>query len=120
MSVGLLVVRLLYRFYVSVYLSKWFVFVLLFKFWSACCLVDGRSTIGYGPRIGDGRGFLLVWFFWKREILVSVNCQPLPAGRQGRRISPPGAKALLAAGYILSLIFVIFSNSPIISIFISE
>lgn len=31
-SIGLLVVRLLYRFYVCVHLSKWFVFVLMFKF----------------------------------------------------------------------------------------
>jgi hypothetical protein len=32
MSVGLLVVRLLYRFYVFGHLSKWFVFALLFNF----------------------------------------------------------------------------------------
>ena len=32
MSSGLLVVRIFYRFYVCAHLSKWFVFVLLFKF----------------------------------------------------------------------------------------
>jgi hypothetical protein len=32
MSVGLLVVRLLYRFYVFGHLSKWFVLVLMFNF----------------------------------------------------------------------------------------
>ena len=38
MSVGLLVVRLQYGLYV-VHLSKWFVLVLLFKFWSVCVMV---------------------------------------------------------------------------------
>ena len=37
MSVGLLVVRFQYGLYV-VHLSKWFVLVLLFKFWSVCRL----------------------------------------------------------------------------------
>jgi len=46
MSVGLLVVRLKYGLYVG-HLSKWFVFVLMFKFWSVCRLVNGRPTIGY-------------------------------------------------------------------------
>jgi hypothetical protein len=46
LSVGLLVVRLKYGLYVG-HLSKWFVFVLMFKFWSVCRLVNGRPTIGY-------------------------------------------------------------------------
>jgi hypothetical protein len=39
MSVGLLVVRLLYRFYVCVHLSKWFTF---FSFLVVCLLLSGR------------------------------------------------------------------------------
>ena len=50
MSVGLLVVRLKYGLYVG-NLSKWFVFVLLFNFWSVCRLVNGRPTIGYNSSI---------------------------------------------------------------------
>ena len=38
MSVGLFFVRLQYGLYV-VHLSKWFVLVLLFKFWSVCVMV---------------------------------------------------------------------------------
>ena len=51
MSVGLLVVRFHYGLYV-VHLSKWFVFVFMFKFWSVCSLVNGRPTIGYNLLIG--------------------------------------------------------------------
>ena len=47
MSVGLLVVPFQYGLYVFVYLSKWFVFVLMFKFWSVCRCCTGRPTIGY-------------------------------------------------------------------------
>ena len=36
MSVGLLVVPFQNGLYVFVHLSKWFVFVLMFKFWSVC------------------------------------------------------------------------------------
>jgi hypothetical protein len=39
MSVGLLVVRLLYRFYVFGHLSKWFTF---FSFLVVCLLLSGR------------------------------------------------------------------------------
>jgi len=46
LSVGLLAVPFEYVRYVG-HLSKWFVFVLLFKFWSVCRLVNGRPTIGY-------------------------------------------------------------------------
>jgi hypothetical protein len=57
MSVGLLVVRLKYGLYVG-HLSKWFVVVLMFKFWSVCRLVNGRPTIGYnGFQLHAGRDF---------------------------------------------------------------
>jgi len=46
LSVGLLAVPLQYGLYV-VHLSKWFVFVLMFKFWSVGRLCNGRPTIGY-------------------------------------------------------------------------
>ena len=46
MSVGLLVACLKYGLYVG-HLSKWFVFVLMFKIWSVSRLVNGRPTIGY-------------------------------------------------------------------------
>jgi len=46
MSVGLLAVQLKYDLYVG-HLSKWFVFVLMFKFWSVGRVVNGRPTIGY-------------------------------------------------------------------------
>jgi hypothetical protein len=38
LSVGLLAVPLQYGLYVFGHLSKWFVFVLMFKFWSVCRL----------------------------------------------------------------------------------
>lgn len=46
MSVGLLLARLKYGLYVG-HLSKWIVFVFMFKFWSVCCLWNGRPTIAY-------------------------------------------------------------------------
>ena len=53
MSVGLLAVRLLYRFYVCVHLSKWFTF--LFMFWSSVQCTECRPTIGYnGLRLCEG------------------------------------------------------------------
>jgi hypothetical protein len=55
MSVGLLVARLKYGLYVG-HLSKWFVFVLMFKFWSVSRLWNGRPTIGYnGFALKEGR-----------------------------------------------------------------
>jgi hypothetical protein len=59
MCVGLEAVLLQYRFYVFGHLSKWFVFVLMFKFWSVSCLWNGRPNIGYnvfglGVRAGFG------------------------------------------------------------------
>jgi hypothetical protein len=54
LSVGLLVVQFLYGLYVFGHLSKWFVFVLMFKFGLVSCLWNGRPTIGYnGLRVGD-------------------------------------------------------------------
>ena len=47
MSVGLLAAQLQYCLYVFGHLSKWFVFVLMFKFWSVYRLWNGRPTIGY-------------------------------------------------------------------------
>ena len=46
MSVGSVAVQLKYGLYVG-HLSKWFVFVLMFKFWSVGRLVNGSPTIGY-------------------------------------------------------------------------
>jgi hypothetical protein len=47
LSVGILAVPLQYGLYVFGHLSKWFVFVLKFKFWSVGRLWNGRPTIGY-------------------------------------------------------------------------
>jgi len=49
MSVGLLVLPFQYGLYVFVHLSKWFVFVLMFKFWSVCrcCTVVIPLAITY-------------------------------------------------------------------------
>ncbi len=57
MSVGLLAVQLKYDLYVG-HLSKWFVFVLMFKFWSVGRVVNGRPTIGYnGSGLAEGGAF---------------------------------------------------------------
>ena len=54
--VGLVAVQLEYVRYVG-HLSKWFVFVLMFKFWSVGRLWNGRPTIGYNglrlKKVGD-------------------------------------------------------------------
>jgi hypothetical protein len=47
LSVSLIAVPLQYGSYVFGHLSKWFVFVLMFKFWPVSLLVNGRPTIGY-------------------------------------------------------------------------
>ena len=68
LSVGLLAVPFQYGLYVFGHLSKWFVFVLMFKFWSVYRLWNGRPTIGYNERhwrcgglrvTSAGRGCLL-------------------------------------------------------------
>ena len=46
-SFGLLAIQLQYGLYGFSHLSKWFVFVLVHKFWSVCSLVNGLPTIGY-------------------------------------------------------------------------
>jgi len=51
LSVGLLAVPFQYGLYVFGHLSKWFVFVLMFKFWSVYRLWNGRPTIGYNSVI---------------------------------------------------------------------
>lgn len=51
LSVGLLAVPFQYGLYVFGHLSKWFVFVLMFKFWSVYRLWNGRPTIGYNSQI---------------------------------------------------------------------
>jgi hypothetical protein len=48
--VGLEAVLLKYGLYVFGHLSKWFVFVLMFKFWSVSRLWNGRPTIGYNEK----------------------------------------------------------------------
>jgi len=57
LSVGLLAVPFQYGLYVFGHLSKWFVFVLMFKFWSVYRLWNGRPTIGYNglqlQEVGD-------------------------------------------------------------------
>ncbi len=51
LSVGLLAVPFQYGLYVFGHLSKWFVFVLMFKFGSVYRLWNGRPTIGYNSFI---------------------------------------------------------------------
>jgi hypothetical protein len=46
-SIGLLAVPLQNGLYFFGQLSKWFVLVFMFKFWSVGRLVNGRLTIGY-------------------------------------------------------------------------
>lgn len=53
LSVGLLAVPFQYGLYVFGHLSKWFVFVLMFKFWSVYRLWNGRPTIGYNLFIDE-------------------------------------------------------------------
>ncbi len=67
MSVGLLAVRLLYRFYVLGHLSKWFTFL----FNSVVVLLSCRlfTLAGNGLRIGDGG------VFEKRQLNICTNAQ---------------------------------------------
>jgi hypothetical protein len=51
LSVGILAVQLQYGLYFFGHLSKWFVFVLMIKFWSVSGLVNGRPTIGYNGQV---------------------------------------------------------------------
>jgi len=65
--IGLDAVHLQYGLYVFGHLSKWFVFVLMFKFWSVSCLWNGRPTIGYNVlQLPEGRGFYHKTRFEKR------------------------------------------------------
>lgn len=69
MSVGLLVVLLKYGLYVG-HLSKWFVFVLMFKFWSVSRLVNGRPTIGYNLLI---HATFTPFYTFSREIGATIK-----------------------------------------------
>ena len=64
LSVGLLAVSLQYGLYVG-HLSKWFVFVLMFKFWSVSCLWNGRPSIGYNL-------FIVAIIYFNPPILVGI------------------------------------------------
>jgi hypothetical protein len=58
LSFGLLAVQLQYGLYVFGHLSKWFVFVLMFKIWSVCRLVNGRPNITANVfGLGEGGDF---------------------------------------------------------------
>jgi hypothetical protein len=57
MSVGLLAVLLQYGLYIFGQLSKWFVFVFMFKFWSVYRLRNGRPTVAYNDRALTQAGF---------------------------------------------------------------
>jgi hypothetical protein len=72
LSVGLLAVPLQNGLYVFGHLSKWFVFVLMFKFWSVCHIWNGRPTIGYNvPALGEG-GELEVQMFILAQMLIRI------------------------------------------------
>ncbi|MCB0536370.1 MAG: hypothetical protein KDE33_02470, partial [Bacteroidetes bacterium] len=57
MSVGLLAVRLLYRFYVCVHLSKWFTFFSVFSR-LFLVVVSSFTLAGNGFRLGDVADYL--------------------------------------------------------------
>jgi hypothetical protein len=65
--VGLDAVFLQYGLYVFGHLSKWFVFVLMFKFWSVCRVVNGRPTIGYNVSAPDAVAAWELSFFYFRK-----------------------------------------------------
>jgi hypothetical protein len=65
LSVGSLAVLLEYCLYVG-HLSKWFVFVFMFKFWSVGRLWNGRPTIGYNEQ---GFAFGIDFITVKPELL---------------------------------------------------
>ena len=74
LSVGLLAVPFQYGLYVFGHLSKWFVFVLMFKFWSVYRLWNGRPTIGYNLSISDTNIYqlsLFLAFALKNHLLIS-------------------------------------------------
>ena len=75
LSVGLLAVPFQYGLYVFGHLSKWFVFVLMFKFWSVYRLWNGRPTIGYnGLQICDGRDFYHKCLCGAQNFRLPLNC----------------------------------------------
>jgi hypothetical protein len=55
--VGLDTVQMPFGLYVFGHLTKWFVFVLMFKFWSVCLLCNCRPSISYkGFRLYESKG----------------------------------------------------------------
>jgi hypothetical protein len=73
--VGLDAVLLQYGLYVFGHLSKWFVFVLMFKIWSVCRVVNGRPTIGYNVcRFGVVADFQHKCSFEKLHLNLPLNC----------------------------------------------
>lgn len=78
LSVGLLAVPFQYGLYVFGHLSKWFVFVLMFKFWSVYRLWNGRPTIGYN---GIGIGEVPAGYF-----AYSVLCDSCEADRNALQL----------------------------------
>jgi hypothetical protein len=59
--------------YVFGHLSKWFVFVLMFKFWSVCHLVNGRPTIGYNVLRTDAEPSLVNVLLQIRRIYQKIR-----------------------------------------------
>ena len=95
LSVGLLAVPFQYGLYVFGHLSKWFVFVLMFKFWSVYRLWNGRPTIGYnGLRLCVRAGFYHETSLRSRNFKFTKNCHTKP-------FPPPDAKPLLCAALLV-------------------
>lgn len=92
LSVGLLAVPFQYGLYVFGHLSKWFVFVLMFKFWSVYRLWNGRPTIGYnGLRIDVG-GLSELPVSTPTNVYIEDNCF-----LASRKKCPEGATDLRAS-----------------------
>ena len=90
--VGFQAVQLEYCLYVFGSLSKWFVFVLMFKFWSVSRLWNGRPTIGYnGFQLGFSAGF------WPQHFLRSW-CFKHKNKIDYEAIPPHWAKVMLVLG----------------------
>ena len=103
LSVGLLAVPFQYGLYVFGHLSKWFVFVLMFKFWSVYRLWNGRPTIGYNVLRLTAGGVL------ERPTVGHHKC------KKERKTSkfpvcPTCGKPLLPAGIYFSNFITIGSN----------
>ena len=71
--VGLDAVQLQSDLYVFGHLSKWFVFVLMFKFWSVSCLWNGRPTIGYNNSLPETQFRVLLVFGDMRNLSFACD-----------------------------------------------